>query len=1246
MAKIRISELPELTSGSINTILVGNDNNVTYKIPLTVLTASVVQLLSQSTDARLDLLEQFESEFLPFSSSVHQQIIDATNEQSLAHLASTGSFNAFTSSYINDSASFDDRIKSGSVVAGTISSSAQISALGFITGVVDIDNYVTTASYNLDSASFNTRIENATNEQYLAGFATTQSVNDLSTSIDSRLDTLESFSSSADSRYVLSGSITQTTWDNISGKPNNLVSSSTQITEYGFISESVDISSLNSFTQSAEQRISDLEAATASYLTSLDGAISNSAQVDYNYILNTPNNIISSSTQISELGFVTGAYVTINEYNSLTQSFNQITESYYTLSGSFGSIDFSGINAITESYLLFTQSYYSASASVDSRLNALETAIDDDSMYLTTSSFEAYTQSIDNRVSGLEAQTSSYLTSLDGAITSSQQIADLGFITGVVDIDNYVTTASYNLDSASFSSRILAATNEQFLGGFATTGSNIFTGNQTISASLYVSGTTELGGNIIPATPRGATLGTSERPFADIFIQSASIHIQSDISGTIDTTLSNVSGNIQISAGGMQLLGSGSFNAASASLNYISGNVYFDILQNSLQNFSSSLDSRILAATNEQNLSGFATTSSLNNLSTSVDSRLDLLESFSSSADGRYVLSGSITQTTWDNIANKPNDIISSSLQISALGFITGVVDIDNYVTTASYNTDSASFDTRIKNATNEQYILGFATTSSLEVVSASAWGAFQSASSYSSSLATSISASNYTITINSASVSSLSSSIYLTDVTQSSNFTTLSSSVDSRLDVVEATASLFTPFSTSVDSRLDNQEAFSSSLSVIANSSTKIVDSAWAGAGSWTGTYTGNGGKVLVTAYASGYVGSTGLYSLSLTRDGIVVDTNSFYYNQASTHMVLPPLNYVGYNETGSHTYAIVLNGGIVQDSGDNGTIVVTETFNTLNAGLISSSAQITALGFVSSSTGTPAGTISSSAQIESLGYALTSSVNNLSASIYLTDSTQSNNIVINSASAWGAYTSASAYSASAAATYAIKGGDATFNNLTATTFILSSSVYYVTASYSSGSTIFGNTSDDTHQFTGSVSISGSLTASLSNGYFWVGNSSNKTYEVPTSSFTTTASFNSFTSSYYIDSASAATARNTTSASLASLQLSLGTTSVPFSASSVVNPSSYVLVTYYTASYNGGTMDLIAVDTVNNKATSTNYQFVNAGNGTGIAQNGKASSGAGAPNPALSSDIVSGSVRLKVSDTGTFTFKGVIRLF
>ena len=48
---------------------------------------------------------------------------------------------------------------------------------------------------------------------------------------------------------------------------------------------------------------------------------------------------------------------------------------------------------------------------------------------------------------------------------------------------------------------------------------------------------------------------------------------------------------------------------------------------------------------------------------------------------------------------------------------------------------------------------------------------------------------------------------------------------------------------------------------------------------------------------------------------------------------------------------------------------------------------------------------------------------------------------------------------------------------NITANQFIVSSSVTYMTFSFSRGSTIFGDSVYDTHQFTGSVSISGSIT-------------------------------------------------------------------------------------------------------------------------------------------------------------------------
>ena len=47
---------------------------------------------------------------------------------------------------------------------------------------------------------------------------------------------------------------------------------------------------------------------------------------------------------------------------------------------------------------------------------------------------------------------------------------------------------------------------------------------------------------------------------------------------------------------------------------------------------------------------------------------------------------------------------------------------------------------------------------------------------------------------------------------------------------------------------------------------------------------------------------------------------------------------------------------------------------------------------------------------------------------------------------------------------------------DITANQYIVSSSVTHLTQSFSSGSTIFGDTIDDIHQFTGSVSISGSI--------------------------------------------------------------------------------------------------------------------------------------------------------------------------
>ena len=52
-------------------------------------------------------------------------------------------------------------------------------------------------------------------------------------------------------------------------------------------------------------------------------------------------------------------------------------------------------------------------------------------------------------------------------------------------------------------------------------------------------------------------------------------------------------------------------------------------------------------------------------------------------------------------------------------------------------------------------------------------------------------------------------------------------------------------------------------------------------------------------------------------------------------------------------------------------------------------------------------------------------------------------------------------------------------FTNLTAENYIVSSSVTNITTQTLSGSTQFGNSADDTHQFTGAITASGNISAS-----------------------------------------------------------------------------------------------------------------------------------------------------------------------
>lgn len=115
-----------------------------------------------------------------------------------------------------------------------------------------------------------------------------------------------------------------------------------------------------------------------------------------------------------------------------------------------------------------------------------------------------------------------------------------------------------------FTSSILFASGSNYFGNTEDDVHN-FTG------SVHISGHTEFGGDLVPKMPQGATLGTIDRPFRELFLQSGSISIESDTVGDPSAIISNKNANLEISIGGMRLVEpAASFIAPTGSFDYVS----------------------------------------------------------------------------------------------------------------------------------------------------------------------------------------------------------------------------------------------------------------------------------------------------------------------------------------------------------------------------------------------------------------------------------------------------------------------------------------------------------------------------------------------------------------------------------------------------------------------------------------------------------------------------------------------------
>ena len=104
------------------------------------------------------------------------------------------------------------------------------------------------------------------------------------------------------------------------------------------------------------------------------------------------------------------------------------------------------------------------------------------------------------------------------------------------------------------------------------------TAQDILDANLPVtsSGIT-VSGDIVPTTPQGSTLGSVDKPFSELYLQSGSISIESDTPGDPSAIISNKGGNLEVSVGGMLLIQpDASFIAPTGSFSYLSSSFFHE----------------------------------------------------------------------------------------------------------------------------------------------------------------------------------------------------------------------------------------------------------------------------------------------------------------------------------------------------------------------------------------------------------------------------------------------------------------------------------------------------------------------------------------------------------------------------------------------------------------------------------------------------------------------------------------------
>ena len=800
----------------------------------------------------------------------------------------------------------------------------------------------------------------------------------------------------------------------------------------------------------------------------------------------------------------------------------------------------SSLQAFSASMLAFTASTLVNSASFDTRIKYLSSSFE-----ANTASFNAYSASM-NAFSASILSTTASINSFSSSVlnfTASTLVNSASFDTRIKYISSSFEAATASLNAFSSSMLNFTASQKNSNGTFATTGSNIFKGNQTITGSLSVSGSTNIYGttnvtgsvNVSGSTGTAITANVDTIVFTGSYAQSGSVNIQGTQSITGSLIVSNTitaerlivqyisssviysSGSnkfgdelsdVQQFTGSVDITGSLTVNGR----NYITDSGSFDkrinYLSSSFEASSASLNS-FTASINAFSASMLTTTASLNAFSSSV-------LNFTSST-----LVNSASFDTRINYVSTSFEAATASLNLFSASMLSTTASLNAFSSsvlnfTASTLVNSASFDTRI------QYIsTSFeAATASLNLFSASMLSTTASVNAFSASVL----------------------SFTASTLVNSASFDTRINYISSSFEAATASLNLF---SASVLSYTASNNAVIAKL--YAETSSLLANTA---------------SMNLFSASMLSYTAST-----NATIADILIETASLQaFTQSMQNFTASTL----INSASFDTRINYLSSSFEANSASLN--LFTASFNAFSSSILNTTASINAF----------------SASMLSF----TASQKNSNGTFATTGS----NIFIGNQVISG--------STSMTGSLSLTGSQNIIGNLTVTDTITAERliVQFITSSvaYVTGSTKFGDEVTDTHEFTGSVYISGSLVVN-GRDYITDSGSFDKRINYISSSFeAATASLNAFSASILSYTASnnlfvADMLTETASLQAATASLNLFSASVlSFTASTLVNSASFdTRINYISSSFESTSASINAFSASILNYTASNNLFV-----------------------------------------------------